>query len=326
MMAQVYYCVRCCRRFMSAWSAPSEHFDLTFIAQLVEKQHARSITWRTTASISIVRGQRNTAFCTNLSHRLRIPSCEVYHFRSLQQCMSPRPTPHELRLTSPSISNSPFLQRFLWSNAGFNKLRDHPELHGIEPRYDPTVIKSTRTVTPPPSLEECISSFSAEDWTSKQPPKQTYWSTLDYHEAYKTGRLTPTKVVETLLPLIRRDVEGAEHSVSFLSTKVELVRKAAEESTARYAAGKWRGVLDGVPMVCSSPFLLLERCAPCTSIQPADGWEHRLLRTKKILPAIRRVWARNSITALLTPMQRVSVFSNGSTLALFALARLRCMN
>ena len=51
------------------------------------------------------------------------------------------------------------------------------------------------------------------------------------------------------MPLIRRDVERAtKHSIAFLDTKVELVRKAAEESTKRYQAGKPLSPLDGVPM------------------------------------------------------------------------------
>ena len=51
------------------------------------------------------------------------------------------------------------------------------------------------------------------------------------------------------MPLIRRDVkETTSHSVAFLDTKVELVRKAAEGSTARWKAGKPLSPLDGVPM------------------------------------------------------------------------------
>ena len=51
------------------------------------------------------------------------------------------------------------------------------------------------------------------------------------------------------MPLLRRDVEApTHHSVAFLDTKVALVRKAVEESTARYRAGKPLSPLDGVPM------------------------------------------------------------------------------
>ena len=61
--------------------------------------------------------------------------------------------------------------------------------------------------------------------------------------------MTPLQVAEALLPLIRRDVDSpTQHSIAFLSTKVDLVRKAAEESTARYKTGKPLSPLDGVPM------------------------------------------------------------------------------
>jgi hypothetical protein len=150
-----------------------------------------------------------------------------------------------------SISNSAFIQRFFWANAGFGTLRDHPNLNNIDPRYEPTVIKSNgRQATSNNSNADYLSTLSAEDWPSKAPPKKVFPSALDYHEAYKSGSTTPLQVIEAMLPLIRRDVEGAKHSIAFLSTKVDIVRKAAEESTERYRVGKWLSVIDGVPMVC----------------------------------------------------------------------------
>ena len=109
------------------------------------------------------------------------------------------------------------------------------------------VIKSSGTKATAES--RYLSALASEDWTSKQPQKTVFYSVLHYHEAYSSGRLTPTQVAEAILPLIRRDVENAtNHSTAFLSTKVELVRKAVEESTARYRAGKPLSPLDGVPM------------------------------------------------------------------------------
>ncbi|QIW98426.1 hypothetical protein AMS68_003944 [Peltaster fructicola] len=84
---------------------------------------------------------------------------------------------------------------------------------------------------------------------SQLPHTKTYPSVLDYHEAYKSGRLTPTDVAEALLPLIQRDVEKPnKHSVAFMETRVDLVRRTAAESTARYKAGKPLSPLDGVPV------------------------------------------------------------------------------
>lgn len=99
------------------------------------------------------------------------------------------------------------------------------------------------------SDEESLRTLADEDWGSKQHPKAIFSSSLDYHEAYKSGKRTPLDVVEDLLPLIRRDVKDAtNHSIAFLSTKVDLVRKAAEESTQRYISGKPLSPMDGVPM------------------------------------------------------------------------------
>ena len=39
-----------------------------------------------------------------------------------------------------SVSKSSLLAGFLWSNAGFGKLKDIKELDALEPRYDPTVV------------------------------------------------------------------------------------------------------------------------------------------------------------------------------------------
>lgn len=140
-----------------------------------------------------------------------------------------------------------FVQSILWANAGFGALRDRSELEDIDPRYEPTVIKSTgRKAT---EDEQYLSTVTTENWASKQPLKKTFYSSLDYHEAYKSGRLTPLQVAEALMPLIRRDVkEPTKHSIAFLDTKVDRVRKAAEESTARWKAGKPLSPLDGVPM------------------------------------------------------------------------------
>jgi amidase len=76
-----------------------------------------------------------------------------------------------------------------------------------------------------------------------------YYTAADYHALYKSGKLTPTAVVEALLPLIRRDVRPpGKHSVAFVESQVERVRAAAEASTQRYKQGQPLGPLDGVPV------------------------------------------------------------------------------
>jgi Asp-tRNA(Asn)/Glu-tRNA(Gln) amidotransferase A subunit family amidase len=75
-----------------------------------------------------------------------------------------------------------------------------------------------------------------------------FYTIADFHDAYKSGAVTPTDIVEALLPLIRRDIaQRGPHSTAFTESKVELVRQAAEASTKRWKAGKPLGILDGVP-------------------------------------------------------------------------------
>lgn len=71
----------------------------------------------------------------------------------------------------------------------------------------------------------------------------------DYHELYKSGKITPLTVAKALLPLIKRDVTPqSSHSSSFISTNEALVLQAAEASTLRYQKGESFGILDGIPV------------------------------------------------------------------------------
>ena len=64
-----------------------------------------------------------------------------------------------------------------------------------------------------------------------------------------SGKVTPSEVVDLLLPLIRRDTQPAgQYSVAFIDSKADLVRAAAKASTERYRAGKPLSELDGVPL------------------------------------------------------------------------------
>ncbi|EME82982.1 uncharacterized protein MYCFIDRAFT_207667 [Pseudocercospora fijiensis CIRAD86] len=91
---------------------------------------------------------------------------------------------------------------------------------------------------------------AAYAWDGRRPASKVHVSVLDYHEAYKSGRITPTAVAKALLPLIDRDAKGADerYSKAFLQVRQDLALKAAEESTQRYKDGKFRSVLDGVPV------------------------------------------------------------------------------
>ena len=68
-----------------------------------------------------------------------------------------------------------------------------------------------------------------------------YTTSEDLHAAFRAGSTTPCKVVE--LVLARVEASGA-----FSSVLPSLAREGAAASTARWAAGRPLGVLDGVPM------------------------------------------------------------------------------
>lgn len=71
-----------------------------------------------------------------------------------------------------------------------------------------------------------------------------YYSAADYHALYKSGQATPLKVAETLLGLIRAPSKYAD---AWRWVNEDAVLTSARASTERWAAGKPKGLLDGVP-------------------------------------------------------------------------------
>ena len=66
-----------------------------------------------------------------------------------------------------------------------------------------------------------------------------YRSIPEYHALYLSGELTPLAVVESLLPLIRRDLdEPSKHSIAFIHSNTNAILEAAKASTLRYKEGK----------------------------------------------------------------------------------------
>ncbi|OJD35471.1 n-acylethanolamine amidohydrolase [Diplodia corticola] len=143
------------------------------------------------------------------------------------------------------ISSVGFIQNHLWNNTGFNRLRGRKELEDVAPRYDPTVIPLDHDSSLPIDA-------AASPEEARLPPATAngrFHSTYDYHEAYKTGRTTPTAVIEALLPLIRRDATNpSPHATAWIELREDLILAAAAASTERYKNGKPLGVLDGVPV------------------------------------------------------------------------------
>lgn len=164
-----------------------------------------------------------------------------------------------LKLGAPLVHKFPSVAKFLYNNAGFSRLRRLPNFENVKCRYDPTVVplvnESERVLidhTDPASV-------SPNQLDAREDGKPLFWGIRDYHKAYQSGEITPVDVVNALLPLIRRDIENrSEHSTAFLTTKVELVTKAAEASAARWKAGKPLGLLDGVPVAIKDEIDLAE--------------------------------------------------------------------
>ncbi|EXJ61843.1 amidase [Cladophialophora yegresii CBS 114405] len=147
-----------------------------------------------------------------------------------------------LAVVSKVVSSSNWIQRIFWTLNRFDKLKDTPYLDEYEIRLDPTVWPRHEPAGPLGALTELPA-------VQPRASSTNYYTCADYHELYKSGKLTPSDVVEQLLLLIRRDVQPAgRYSVAFIDSKVDLVRAAAKASTERYQAGKPLSELDGVPL------------------------------------------------------------------------------
>lgn len=96
---------------------------------------------------------------------------------------------------------------------------------------------------------ESVSSDVPTPSVERRKGSDGYYTSADYHALYSSGELSPTAVVEALLPLIRRDAKSpGKHSTAFLESQAEIIRQAAAASTERYKKGQSLGPLDGVPV------------------------------------------------------------------------------
>ncbi|KAG5950476.1 hypothetical protein E4U53_004975 [Claviceps sorghi] len=151
---------------------------------------------------------------------------------------------YSLVVGSALVSRSGLLQRLLWKNAGFGRIKDLPVLDGLPSTFDPCVTPLGPN-GPMIEIEPALLAAKHVD------PKAKYYSISDYHELYKSGKATPLDVVKALLPLTKPD---NDHETRYADAWAdnhgndELVLEAAKESTARWAAGKPLGILDGVPI------------------------------------------------------------------------------
>ncbi|KAL4941738.1 hypothetical protein BDV06DRAFT_235877 [Aspergillus oleicola] len=144
------------------------------------------------------------------------------------------------------IANFSLIQSFFWRGAGFEIVRNLPGLDNYPPCYDPTVTP-VRNGQQFKSTTETTATLPTQE--SRKTGEKGYYTTADYRALYTSGDTTPSAVIESLLPLTRRDTNPpGKHSVAFLETAVEKARAAAAASTERYKNGKPLGPLDGIPV------------------------------------------------------------------------------
>ncbi|KAN0094263.1 amidase signature enzyme [Hyaloscypha variabilis] len=140
------------------------------------------------------------------------------------------------------VSKLGFVQKFLWTNAGFDGLRKLKHLKAYTERWDPTVIP----LVDPESTAE-LSKLDSESFPMlPENLPGRYHSVSEYHALFLSGQLTPLAVAESLIPLILRNPKG-RHSTAFIETHVDAVIEAAKASTLRYQQGTPLSILDGVP-------------------------------------------------------------------------------
>lgn len=82
--------------------------------------------------------------------------------------------------------------------------------------------------------------------TSKGLDASRYYSAADYHDMYRSKKITPLQVAETLLQLSKKGPYADAWADTY--DKDHLVLEAARASTKRYAEGNPLSVLDGVPV------------------------------------------------------------------------------
>lgn len=136
------------------------------------------------------------------------------------------------------------MSKLVWGNTGFDKIKN---IAGLG--RDVAVAKPR--VTPLVSEGEAVPAALVPFGPDLVQPQHTaqasrFYGAADYHALYQSGAASPVDVVEALLPLVQRG-QQSPYENAFLVTHVDEVRAAAAASAARWAAGKPRGLVDGVP-------------------------------------------------------------------------------
>ena len=109
---------------------------------------------------------------------------------------------------------------------------------------------------------------------TKSKTKQYYYSIMDYHNVYKSGKATPTQVMGNLL----EGIEQLSHLHIFASMDADLIRQQALESTQRWLANQPLSIWDGVPVA-------IKDMSPIASLHLCDGSSQCHLEKEDDYPA-----------------------------------------
>ncbi|KAK6850540.1 hypothetical protein PG987_000174 [Apiospora arundinis] len=142
------------------------------------------------------------------------------------------------------VARSALVAKAVWTNTKFGTIKDIPGLDGYDYRLQPIVtpLVSGDGAQAAPEITPDLAQRQPDDLAGR------FYSAADYHELYRSGKLTPLQVAKALLPQISRGQEPpAKYELSWVVAHEEIALTAAKASTERYAAGKPLGVLDGVP-------------------------------------------------------------------------------
>lgn len=148
-------------------------------------------------------------------------------------------------LTRSMIAGS-FLDRL-----GVDRLRAHPV--DETPLFDPLVQPGEYglAAAPPaddPSAFPRMALFDRLGTTTASGDGFRFRSVGDYARAYRDGTLSPAQVAERLIHVIDHQDRGNPPLYAFISARAEEIRRQAEESASRLAAGTQRSVFEGVPI------------------------------------------------------------------------------
>lgn len=143
------------------------------------------------------------------------------------------------------------VQSILWNNAELGaaaSLERKGALKNIVPCFDPTVVPLSPPVKGSSQAPTTYDPFSTLTTSQSQHDSESttlFYSVSDYVTAYKSGKTTPTKVIEKVLEVISTDPLKAYYFNSLVSREIILAEAAA--STERYKTGNPLP-LDGVPL------------------------------------------------------------------------------